>query len=217
MVRRGRAGAALIARTWFAVTALVVLIGLVVQISAAIDQKAGHFRSTHAKVFNVFCFFTIQSNVLVMVTCALLALGLHRRSTLFWVLRLDGVVCIVVTFVVFHVALSGLRELSGKDAVADFLLHTASPVLAFVGWLIFGPRGRVSARVVRLAVVFPVAWLVFTLVRGPIVDFYPYPFLDVDEHGYPRVLLNCALVAVFFVGLLAVAHVADKKLPRLMH
>jgi len=25
---------------------------------------------------------------------------------------------------------------------------------------------------------FPVCWLVFTLVRGSIVDLYPYPFVD---------------------------------------
>ena len=33
---------------------------------------------------------------------------------------------------------------------------------------------------------FPILWAVFTLVRGPLAqpDFYPYPFMDVAEHGY---------------------------------
>ena len=111
-------------------------------------------------------------------------------------LRLDGVVCIAVTFVVFHVALADLHDLQGLAKVADFLLHTASPLLCVIGWLVFGPRGRTSWRTVRLAAIFPVAWLVFALVRGPLVgDYYPYPFLDVGAHGYPRVLLNCAVVA----------------------
>jgi hypothetical protein len=81
-----------------------------------------------------------------------------------------------VTFIVFRVALVGLQELSGAAALADFLLHFATPVLGVGGWLLFGPRGQISGRVVLLVLVFPIAWLVFTLVRGPIVDFYPYPF-----------------------------------------
>jgi hypothetical protein len=116
---------------------------------------------------------------------------------------------IVVTFLVFHLALRSLQELSGKAAVADFLLHTASPIMCVLGWLLFGPRDWVTWRVVWLSLIFPICWLVFTLVRGPIVSFYPYPFLEVDQHGYPRVLVNCVVVAVLFVGLGALARVTD--------
>ena len=52
-----------------------------------------------------------------------------------------------------------------------------------------------------LVVVYPVARLAFALMRGPIVDFYPYPFMDVRAHGYRQVLLECLAVAVLFVGL----------------
>jgi len=58
-----------------------------------------------------------------------------------------------------------------------------------------------------------VAWLVFTLVRGPLVgDYYPYPFLDVAQHGHPTVLVNSAVVAVLFLGLAAGAHLLDRRL-----
>jgi hypothetical protein len=32
------------------------------------------------------------------------------------------------------------------------------------------------------------AWLVYTLFRGEIVDWYPYPFVDVSALGYGGVL-----------------------------
>jgi hypothetical protein len=203
----------LLGRLWFAGTAAVVALGLVVQLVATARLHSGFFDSRAGRVVNMFCFFTIQSNIIVLVTCALLAAGSARRPIWFWVLRLDGVVCIAVTFVVFHVALAGLHDLQGLAKVADFLLHTASPLLCVIGWLVFGPRGRTSWRTVRLAAIFPVAWLVFALVRGPLVgDYYPYPFLDVGAHGYPRVLLNCAVVAALFLGLAAGAHLLDGRL-----
>jgi hypothetical protein len=203
-----------VARAWFGLTGLVVGVGIVVQLFATADVENGRFAALHSRLFNVFCFFTVQSNLIVGVTCLLLALSLDRPSTAFRVLRLDGLIGIVVTFVVFHVALKSLQELSGKAAVADFLLHTASPIMCALGWWVFGPRGWVSWRVVWLSLIFPICWLVFTLIRGPIVSFYPYPFLDVDEHGYPRVLLSSLIVAILFVGLGALARVSDRWLSR---
>ncbi len=202
-----------LARLWFAATALVVAVGIVVQLVATAQLDSGFFDSRAGRILNVFCFFTVQSNLIVMVTCALLAVRVGAKPTWFWVLRLDGVLCITVTFVVFHLALADLQDLEGLARTADFLLHTASPVLCLIGWLFFGPRGRTSWRIVRLAVLFPVGWLVFALVRGPLVgDYYPYPFLDVGDHGYPRVLLNSAAVALLFLGLAAGAHLLDRRL-----
>lgn len=203
----------LVGRLWFTATAVVVAVGLVVQLVATARLDSGFFDSRAGRIANVFCFFTVQSNIIVLVTSALLAVRMSRLPTWFWVLRLDGVVCIAVTFVVFHFALASLQDLEGLAKLADLLLHTASPVLCVLGWLLFGPRGRTSWHVVRLALLFPVAWLVFALVRGPLVgDYYPYPFLDVVERGYPQVLVNSLFVALLLLGLAAGAHLLDRRL-----
>jgi hypothetical protein len=52
------------ARAWFAVTALAVLGGLVIQIAVTAGDEGGHFSTAGARIFNVFCFFTVQSNIL---------------------------------------------------------------------------------------------------------------------------------------------------------
>lgn len=144
-----------------------------------------------------------------------LAVRVKRQPTWVWVLRLDGVVCIAVTFVVFHLTLASLQDLDGLDRLADVILHTVSPILCVLGWLLFGPRGRTSWRVVRLSLVLPVGWLVFALVRGPLVGgYYPYPFLDVTSHGYFLVLLNAVVVAVLFLGLAAGCHLLDARLDK---
>ena len=202
-----------LARIWFALTTLVVVAGVIVQL-LAVDTEGGHFTGT-AAVLNVFVYFTITSNLLLGAITLVLAAGRSPLSTVFWALRLSSVLSILVVGIVFHLALAPLVEFSGLAQVSNLLLHTVTPIMGPLGWLVFGPRGRVDRRVVAWSVVYPVAWLVFTMVRGPFVgDFYPYPFLEVVALGYPRVLLNCLLVAALFLGLAAGAAALDKRLPR---
>ncbi|MCW2833801.1 MAG: hypothetical protein JWN68_1754 [Nocardioides sp.] len=68
-------------------------------------------------------------------------------------------------------------------------------------------------RVVR----FFVAWLAYTLVRGAITEFYPYPFLDADVEGYAAVSVVSLGIAVLFVGLAALAWRGDAALGRRRH
>jgi len=202
------------ARAWFGLTALAVFTGIVVQALVAANAEPVFFATSGGRVFNVFCFFTIQSNLIVGVTSLLLAVNPNRSSTVFNTFRLTGVVAIAVTGLVFHAVLAQLLDLESWDLFANNVLHTVVPVMGVLGWLIFGPRGRASQRVMWLSVLFPIAWLMFTLIRGPIVDFYPYPFVDVIKLGYVRVLINCVWVAVLYFGLTAGAAALDKRLAR---
>jgi len=202
------------ARLWFGLTALAVFTGIIVQVFVSANAKAEFFHTAGARVFNVFCFFTIQSNLIVGVTSLLLALNPNRSSTVFNTFRLTGVVAIAVTGIVFHAVLARLLDLESWALVANNLVHTVVPVMAVLGWLMFGPRGRTSRRVMWLSVLFPVAWLIFVLIRGPIVHFYPYPFVDVIKLGYARVLINCVWVAVLYLGMAAGAAALDRRLAR---
>jgi hypothetical protein len=203
-----------IARWTFAATALAVGAGLAIQIPLVWNATEGHFTTPLGRVFNLFCYFTVQSNVIVGITCLLLTLRPDRDSTVFAVFRLAGVIDIAITGVVYHVALAQLFELKGYAFVADQLLHTVVPVLAVGGWLVFGPRRRVSWPIVGWAMVVPIGWTIFTLVRGPIVHYYPYPFIDVDLHGYGIVFVNMALVAGLFFALAAGALALDRVLAK---
>lgn len=204
-----------LARAWFLLTAAVVVVAIAVQLPVSAGTSGGFFDVPVYRALNVFAFFTIQSNILVAVSALLTGLQPDVDTLLRRVLRLTALVAITVTGVVYHAVLAGLVEMSPAAAFADLLVHTVVPVMAVTGWLVFGPRGRTSWRVVGLSVVFPVLWLVLTLVRGPLAGgFWPYPFVDVDELGWAQVLLNCGLVALLFVGLAAAAHGLDRVLAR---
>lgn len=204
----------IVARAWFGLTVLVVLVGLAIQLPVAMDNTEGFFDTPAERGLNMFTFFTVQSNILVGVSTLLLAIAAARPTTVFRTLRLTALVGITLTFIVFHFALSDLQDLTGQAAVADFLLHSASPLLCVSGWLLFGPRGQTTRTVVVLSLVFLVAWGVFTLGRGEIVGWYPYPFMDPTENGSLRVAINLVLVGATFVGLSAGAHWLDQRLSR---
>ena len=101
------------ARAWFGLTALAVFTGIIVQVLVSANAKEEFFHTTSGRVFNVFCFFIIQSNLIVGVTSLLLALNPHRSSSVLKTFRLTGVVAIAVTGVVFHAVLARLLDRGG--------------------------------------------------------------------------------------------------------
>jgi hypothetical protein len=206
------------ARMVFGLTALVVAVGVVVQLFAAADHEGGFFTGT-AAVLNVFCYFTIQSNIILGVGCFLLATEATSSALWFRVLRMIGIVGITLTFVVFQLVLRGLQDLTGEAAFADVMLHTVSPILGVAGWLLFGPRRLTDRTAIAWTIAYVLAWTAFTMIRGAIVrhgdvHFYPYPFLDAAQKGYPRVILNMIVVALVFLGLCIGARTLDRWLIR---
>jgi len=199
---------------WFGATAACVLAGVVIAMITAANDDEGHFHPAAARAANEFAFFTIQSSLLVGVATLLLAVRLDRSSTAFAVLRLSGLVAIIAAGIGFHAEFAQTLDLKSWEAVWNALLHTVVPVMTVVGWLLIGPRGIVSRRVAWLSVIFPVCWLAFTLIRGAIVDWYPYPFIDVTQIGYGRALLNSVPPPLFTLGLAAAATVLDGRLGR---
>lgn len=202
------------ARRVFAATALCVAAGIVIQLIVAADHTGGRFTTPTHRALNVLVFFTIQSNLIVGVTTALLAIRLDRTSLVFRVFRLMGIVGIVVTGIVYHVAIRAFLHLDSWGLAADHLLHTVVPVLAVYGWIRYGPRGLTSATVARLTVLFPLTYFVFTLARGSFVDWYPYTFIDVTTLGYAKVALNAVWIALLVFAVAAGATALDARLAR---
>jgi hypothetical protein len=68
---------------------------------------------------------------------------------------------------------------------------------------------------VWLSLVYPVAWLVFALPRGPAIGWYPYPFMDPRDGGNASVVLTLAAIVVAFIALAALLLAIDRVLGRL--
>ncbi len=123
--------------------------------------------------------------------------------------RAPPVVSAVVVYIAFvgvayNLLLRGLWVPTGLRAVLNELLHSVVPVLAVLYWVLFVPRFHLSVRQCVLWLLYPLLYLFVTLWRGSKSDFYPYPFIDVDELGYRHVLFNSAMLVLAFLALMGV-------------
>jgi len=205
------------ARLWHAVTLVVAVAALVLQTLLVLDGGRVLDESEVAplatRMLRLFSYFTIQSTIAVAIAAAVLSANPAASGRGFRVLRLDAIIGITVTGLVAWFLLRPSMSLTGADALADTLLHVVVPSLALGGWLLFGPRPRIRLTTIGLALIWPVLSLVCTLLMGELNGWYPYPFIDVGQLGYPRALINAAAVTGLFVALFALAALIDRKLP----
>ena len=143
---------------------------------------------------NFFSYFTILSNVLAVVTLVGGAIRTGRASRAWDLLRGQAVVMMTVTLVVYAVLLADV-DVNLQDQWVNIVVHRLFPIVVIVDWLIDPPASSISARDSLVWLAFPLVWTGYTLVRGALVDWYPYPFLDPANGGY-------GTVAAYVVGIL---------------
>lgn len=212
-----------VARAWNATIAASVVVALLLQLWIAVQVPAtppAHAVGTLAgapliiRLVRVLSFFTVQSNIISGVTSAQLALNPGRDGRGWRALRLASLFGITVTGIVYATVLAKIHEPRGwQETFTNSLFHYIVPIMMVVGWLLFGPRPRIDRRTVIAAMLWPVAWVAYTLVRGALTSWYPYPFIDASANGYPRVVLNAVLVLVVLLLVTALFALADRRLP----
>lgn len=186
-----------------------VRIGFAVLTIAAIIFQAGNLIGTG--IFNptrFFLFFTILSNVLaagVFLEGGRRQLSGQPPVPDLW--RGLAVVVMTVTFIVFAVLLSDLQEQLQTNVVwVDTVLHRVMPVAVMADWLIEPPHRPLTFRRALIPwLAPPLAWTAFTLLRGAIDGWYPYPFLNPANGGYGTVALYSVGILVLLVAVVWLA------------
>lgn len=186
-------------RTYRGLAALVVWFGLLLQYYLIVQGQTGAAFAT--RTVNFFSYFTILSNLLAAL--ALSAPAVAPASPIGRLVRAPAVRTAIVlytsvTAATYIVILQGLWKPQGLQWVADTTLHYVTPTLFLLDWLLFTPKGSLKWRSALPWLAFPLAYGIYSLVRGPHSGFYPYPFLDVGHLGLTRVLTNMVLMSAFF-------------------
>ncbi|WP_187350578.1 Pr6Pr family membrane protein [Glycomyces terrestris] len=205
-------------RIWHGTLVAIVLAAMVTQVvlvvrgGTDVNAAGGEpHEHTAVRLVRLFSYFTIQSNLLVIAAAGLLALRPDRDGRAWRVLRLDALLGIVVTGIVFALVLAPLVHPVGVAWAVNAAFHYVSPVAFLLGWILFGPRGRIDAGAVAGAFAWPAAWIAYTFAHGAATGWYPYPFLDAGALGYSRALLNTAAVLATALALAALAAWADRR------
>jgi hypothetical protein len=174
---------------------IVVALAVLVAVGAQFHASAGR---PHFAPVNFFSFFTNVSNIVGAFVLLAAALGrpadAHRRD----VLRGAATLCLAIVGIVFAGLLA--NEASAVLPWVNAIVHQVMPVAIVADWFIDPPRARLTRGDGAWWFALPAAYIAYTLVRGGIVHWYPYPFLNVDVIGAPAVAAYVAGIAV--LGLL---------------
>lgn len=205
--------------TWNALrAALAVLIAAAV-ITQAVTTVGGAIsggRDVGTTITNFFSFFTILSNVLTVVVMVWAVVWF------FWRGRKDAspepralaialasvTTYMVITGIVYNTLLRGIQLPQGTTVPwSNEVLHVVGPLFLLVDLFVAPRRRWLGWGVIAAVLAFPLAWVVYTMVRGPLVTnpltgapyWYPYPFLDphtATTGGYGGVVLYIVGIAV---------------------
>lgn len=151
---------------------------------------------------NFFSYFTILCNLLIAVS--LTASLFFPKSTVgvfFSKLSVQTPIAlyIFIVSVVYNLVLRGILILSGWNLVLDNMLHVIIPILYIIFWIFFRTKGSLKWQDGIYWIVFPFLYLVYSLIRGSIVNWYPYPFLNAAKFGYAKVFENIAIMLIVFL------------------
>jgi hypothetical protein len=173
--------------------ALLALAAIGVQFTAAA-------RTPHFSPANFFGYFTILSSVFAALVLIYIALDWRAPSRSLDVVRGAATFCMAIVGIVFALLLANLE--SDLIPWVNAVVHYLMPVALIADWLVVPPRHRLTGGDAATWLVLPFVYLVYTLVRGTIVHWYPYPFLNVDQAGWDSVAWT---IVTLFIGVVALA------------
>lgn len=153
------------------------------------------------RVIDSLSYFTNLSNILVAVVLTMLARNPDRSGGAWSAVRMDSLVMISITGLIYAIVLAPDAQVEGLDIIVNAIKHYIVPVMTVFLWLLVGPRRQLTFTSIFTALIIPIAWAGYTLVRGQIISAYPYGFLNVIDLGLAAVLINIAGVAALGVVL----------------
>lgn len=182
--------------------ALVAWFGVLLQLGLSLQLASANGKSIGDGLVIYLGFFTVLTNLLVAISLSWPILSAQSAPGR-WFQR-PGVasaitVSIAIVGLAYHLLLRHIWNPQGLQWLADVTLHYAVPLLCLVHWWFAVPPARMTWSAPLAWAAWPLAYLVYALLRGVWLQSYPYPFIDVGVLGYPQALLNSAGLLVVFL------------------
>ncbi len=142
-----------------------------------------------------FSYFTVLSNILI--TTLFLFYGFFNvkkvSKTLEWVYG-AAVLYMSLTGIIYWSILVNQHSLS-LDPWINLTLHGVMPIAAFLSWVLFPIPNKLLFKNAWQWLIPPLLFVAYTLIHGPFVNWYPYPFLNPIASGsYLKVFINVAVL-----------------------
>ena len=199
------------------VGAVIAWVSVIVQFVLLINNRTASIPET---IVRFFSYYTILTNTLVAIAFTSLA-GVFGKKWLQFFSKPSSftavTVYIMVVCITYNLVLRGLFELSGLQRIVDEMLHVVIPLFVLIYWYVYFSSSSLQLREAFSWLWYPLIYCVYILIRGWFSDFYPYPFMNVNELGYGKVFINCLFVtAAFFTVALLLIGISRWKMKKII-
>lgn len=189
------------------------LIGLILQFVLMYGDMAHNGGSPPGVVWRFLGYFTLLSNMLITLILARAVLRPAEMSERIATLEAMGATAILFVGVVYHLLLASRWDPQGLQLVADILMHSATPILFALFWLV-RPHGLLKWRDAFVCALWPLGYAIYALARGAGDGWYAYYFMDPTQMSVPDLTASIAtLSGAFLIGALVLVTL-DKALGR---
>jgi hypothetical protein len=186
---------ALAALAWF---------GVLLQLYITLHSTMENGKGIVGGIVSFLGYFTILTNLLVCISLTMPLVSPSSAPGRFFA-RSDVTagVATSITFVglAYHFLLRNTWNPQGLQLLADVLLHYVMPALFLIHWWFNFPKGALRWNHPLIWSLYPTAYLVYVLLRGPLIGNYPYGFIDPHAIGYERTMMNAVGLLLVFIAL----------------
>lgn len=201
------------------VCATVLAAAIITQVFATVNWAEGEGFDLLTAVTNHLSTFTVISSVFGAIVLALGGVWLvrHQRPGTMEPRWLTVIfLCVGVAMVITGIVYNLLLRASGPDPDtvrwASEIKHSVAPIVFALDLALCVACPAMRWRDVGLALIFPLVWITYTLIRGPFITspatgepwWYPYGFLNPHTTGW-GVALYIVGIAVALAALAALA------------
>jgi len=203
----------------FSLATLRLLIGVGL-LGSVIWQVTDRIANDIFRPFEYFAYFSIVTAIVAGLFLITTSFGLMLKiEDTKWVeiARLSMAVALIVVGVVYHALLAdAANDVRDGDyawpVLPNEIIHTYAPILAAIEYLVSVRAFRIRLRAFVWVAIFPLIWLVFSIVRGSATNWWPYWFINPNgEAGLGGMLTYIGAITMFFL-ILGILVLGLKKL-----
>lgn len=167
--------------------------------------------------FNSISYYTVQSNFLVLLWITVAVIYEKKEDKPFFLKPIvQGAITVYITFtfIVFALVLQPLAEPSADLVynIRNILVHYLIPIMFIIDWVVTGHEEQYEWKYELYWLIYPLGYLAYTLIRGVIINWYPYFFFNFNTQGIPLVIIFSIALSLLFIFLIAVYIFVNRKL-----
>lgn len=199
-----------IKKIWRTLAIAIIILGLTISFIMQVWVKPDISNSI-GRVLGYFDYFTQWSNIFVLIWF-INDTFLDNKIKFFNKRGVRGALNLYVWVAgaVFWLILNAQWHQVGWDKFETCILHGFTPVVFFLDWLFFYPKGTYKFKDIIKWEIWPICYMIFAIVMGKITGYFPYSFFNIDKMDLSQFISSMKFVVIGFVLFAIILVIIDK-------